>query len=175
MPVVLQEWVQKAPWKMQSILLSGLRAPDAPTTAVKQICRWMRAEAQYNADPSKGYMHKYPWMQELHRMETGQASASQESGPVSRKNEVLAPLIDSAMDELEYLPCHYAHHFADALRVVAIFHPVECVRDFAEMVHTEVAVEIFHFKPETVREFIIRHVDKAVQADVIRATEERYK
>lgn len=164
MPVVLQEWVQRAPWKMQSILLSGLRAPDAHTMAVKQVCRWMRAEAQYNADPAKGYMHKYQWMQELQR-----------GGAIGPNNAVLKQLLDSVMDELEYLPCHYVHHFADALRVVAIYHPVERVREFAEMVHVEVAVEIFHFKPESVREFIVRHVDKAKHADVVKETEERYK
>lgn len=164
MSVVLQRWVQNAPWKMQSILLSGLRAPDVATTAVKQICRWMRAEVQYNADPSKGYMHKYPWMEELQR-----------GGFVARTNVVLFAIVDKAMDELEYLPCHYVHHFADALRVVAIYHPVERVRHFAEMVHTEVAVEIFHFVPETTRVFILRHVDKAAQDDVIKTTEERYQ
>lgn len=164
MPVVLQRWVQNAPWKMQSILLSGLRAPDAATTAVKQICRWMRAEAQYNADPSKGYMHKYPWMEEL-----------QHGGFVARTNAVLFGIVDKAMDELEYLPCHYAHHFADALRVVAIYHPVERVREFADMVHTEVAVEIFHFKPESTYEFVERHKDKAAHAEVIQETEESYK
>lgn len=149
---VLQVWVQKAPWKMQSILLSGLRAPDAKTEAVKQICRWMRAQCQYNADTSKGYMGKYPWMEELERYATGCGSL--------QTNPLVSSLIDRAMDELEYLPCHYVHHFADALRVVAIYHPKEHRRMFADMVHKEIAVEIFHFHPESTTEFVRRHRDK---------------
>ena len=86
---VLLPWVMNIGWKMQSILLSGLRAPDAKTDATKRICRWMRAVSQNNADPSKGYMEP---------------------------QTVGMDLISKCMDELEYLPCHYVHHFADALR-----------------------------------------------------------
>ncbi len=125
---VLQEWIMECGWKMQSILISGLRAPDFKTLVTKKICRWMRAVSQNNADPSKGYMEP-------------------------QAPEDLS--IEQCMDELEYLPCH----FADALRVIAIYHPVEGVRNFAGVVHCEVAVEIFHFKPETDKEFITRHKD----------------
>jgi len=130
---VLKPWVMAIPWKMQSILLSGLRAPDYPTVVVKKICRWMRAESQNNADPSKGYMEPQSF----------------DKDTVSR-----------CMDELEYLPCHYVHHFADALAVIAYFHPESAIRDFADGVHAEVAVEIFHFRPESETEFKNRHRDK---------------
>lgn len=129
---VLQPWVMALGWKMQSILLSGLRAPDVKSTVTKKICRWMRAISQNNADPTKGYMEP-------------------------QAPEDLS--LEQCMDELEYMPCHYVHHFADALRVVAIYHPVEAIRNFAGVVHCEVAVEIFHFKPETDTEFIKRHRD----------------
>ncbi len=132
MTSVLLPWVQAMPWKMQSILISGLRAPDFKTSAVKKICRWMRPVCQNNADLSKGYMEPQVLNQQL---------------------------IDQAMDELEYLPCHYVHHFADALRVIAIYAPEGQDRDFANAVHKEVAVEIFHFRPETREEFIFRHRD----------------
>lgn len=130
---VLQRWVMFLPWKLQSILLSGLRAPDFKTSATKRICRWMRSVSQNNADTSKGYMEP----------------------------QVLSPeLISECMDELEYLPCHYVHHFADALRVIGLMDPDVINRDFANKVHTEVAEEIFHFKPETKEEFLTRHRDK---------------
>jgi hypothetical protein len=129
---VLLDWVMGLGWKMQSILLSGLRAPDTKTSATKRICRWIRGVCQNNADPSKGYME--PQMPS-------------------------AELRNACMDELEYLPCHYVHHFADALRVVALYHPDVTVQFFASSVHTEIAVEIFHFKPETDEEFIRRHAD----------------
>ena len=81
-------------------------------------------------------------------------------------------LIEQCMDELEYLPCHYTHHFADALRVVSLFYRTSYdaaftisdqthdIRKFAWQVHEQVAVEIFHFKPETDTEFVNRHCDK---------------
>jgi len=133
MSSVLKQWVMDMGWKMQSILISGLRAPDVPTFATKKICRWMRAECQNNADPSKGYM---------------------EPQTLSDK------LIEQCMDELEYLPCHYVHHFADALAVVAYHHPDEEARKFAYRVHFLVAEEIFHFEPESREKFMQRHVDK---------------
>lgn len=153
---VLQTWVQKAPWKMQSILLSGLRAPDAKTEAVKQICRWMRAQSQYNADTSKGYMGKYPWMEALEEYGGTHGTLLRSL----QTNSMVSNLIAHAMEELEYLPCHYVHHFADALRVVAIYHPKEHRRMFADMVHKEIAAEIFHFHPESTVEFVKRHRDK---------------
>ncbi len=131
---VLQPWVMAMGWKMQSILLSGLRAPDVKTDATKKICRWMRAETQNNADPSKGYMEPQKLSKEL---------------------------IDKCMDELEYLPCHYVHHFADSLRVVALHHPDPTAQAFAWSIHYLVAEEIFHFRPETDEEFIKRHQDKS--------------
>lgn len=130
---VLLPWVMAMGWKMQSILLSGLRAPDAKTDATKRICRWMRAMSQNNADPSKGYMEP------------------QEMGDA---------LIEQCMDECEYLTCHYVHHFADALRVVGIYHPDALVRGFAMRVHVEVAFEIFHFRAESDEDFITRHQDR---------------
>lgn len=137
MSAVLLPWVGELPWKMQSILLSGLRAPDVRTDATKRICRWMRSTCQNNADPAKGYMEP---------------------------QSLDAKLIERCMDELEYLPCHYVHHFADALRVIALFHPEHLPRSFADKVHYYVAEEIFHFKPETDSEFVARHIDKVEHA-----------
>lgn len=130
---VMLPWLMKAPWKMQSIFLSGLRAPDVHTTATKRIVRWMRGLSQQNADPSKGYMEP---------------------------QYVTPELMNLRLDELEYLTCHYVHHFADSLRVLSLYHPDQVARDFALAVHNEVAVEIFHFKPETDQEFTHRHRDK---------------
>lgn len=130
---VLQAWVMQLGWKMQSILLSGLRAPDAKTDVTKKICRWMRAQCQNNADPSKGYMEPQRFSEES---------------------------ITKCMDELEYLPCHYVHHFADALRIFALYHSEAEVRNFAWKVHYTIAEEIFHFVPESDQQFTQRHRDK---------------
>jgi len=131
---VLQPWVADVGLKMQSILLSGLRAPDASTKAVKLAVRWLRSKCQLDADPKK---QSYMQTVDMNRR-----------------------LIDPAMDELEYLPVHYVHHLADAFAVVAYHHPNELVAKMAYEFHEQVAVELFHFHPETKEEFLERHKDK---------------
>jgi len=136
---VLQPWVSEVGLKMQSILLSGLRAPDARTSSVKKCIRWLRGVTQVDADPKK-----QSYMQTIN---------------MSRV------LVDMAMDELEYLPVHYVHHFADAFAVVAYHHPDAETRAWALLLHEEVAVELFHFHPETREEFLWRHRDKKGDSD----------
>ncbi len=134
MKFVLQPWVSDVGCKMQSILLSGFRAPDQHTKKVKKIVRWLRSKCQIDADPEKqSYMETI---------------------------EVTDAMIDQAIDELEYCPVHYAHHFADSLAVLAYHHPSDATRAIALAIHTLVAVELFHFHPETQEEFFIRHRDK---------------
>lgn len=131
---VLQPWVATVGLKMQSILLSGLRAPDVKTTAIKKCVRWMRSNCQIDADPAKqSYMQTIAMNKEL---------------------------IDAAIDELEYLPCHYVHHFADAMAVMAYHHPDLKVQTHAYEIHYLVAEEIFHFVPESRETFLRRHKDK---------------
>lgn len=132
--IVLQEWVAKVGCKMQSILLSGFRAPDQQTVAVKKCVRWLRAQCQVDADPGKqSYMKSIEMSQEL---------------------------IDAAMDELEYCPVHYVHHLADSFAVLAYHHPRPTVCAQASYLHDLVATELFHFHPESKAEFRHRHRDK---------------
>ena len=69
-------------------------------------------------------------------------------------------LIQLAVKELEYLPCHYVHHLADSMRIMALFHPDEETRMWAYRLHYLVAEELFHFQPETDDQFRDRHRDK---------------
>ncbi len=132
--IVLQEWVAKVGCKMQSIPLSGFRAPDQQTVAVKKCVRWLRAKCQVDADPSKqSYM---------------------------KSIEMSPALILDAMEELEYCPVHYAHHLADSFAVLAYHHPSLSVRTMALYLHKQVATELFHFHPESKAEFRHRHRDK---------------
>jgi len=131
---VLQDWVKNVGCKMQSILLSGFRAPDQNTVAVKECVRWLRAQCQVDADPGKqSYMKSITMSREL---------------------------IDAAMDELEYCPVHYVHHLADSFAVLAYHSRDEHVQELAIYLHNEVAVELFHFVPETREQFLTRHKDK---------------
>jgi hypothetical protein len=135
---VFQNWITSAGWKMQSIFANGLRAPDAATKGVKKIVRAMRIAACYNADPLKADCYM--------------------SAP-----EVNEELIQQALDELEYLSCHYVHHLADALRIITLFHPDDNTRKWAWRLHYLIAEEIFHFVPETDDRFVERHKDKIVE------------
>lgn len=129
---VLQEWVWSLPWKQQSILLSGFRGPDHPHCPhIKAVNRWLRRVSQMNADPSKDYMR--------------------EDG---------MPTKEEVEEELEFLPAHFVHHFADSLRVVAINHPHGPIREYAQAIHCWIAEETFHFQPESDQEFVYRHRDK---------------
>lgn len=132
---VFQSWFDKNGWKMQSIFVNGLRAPDAATKGVKQVVRWMRTQACYNADPHKPDCYM--------------------SAP-----EMNEELVQLALDELEYLPCHYVHHLADALRILSIFHPSAITKRWAWRLHFLIAEEIFHFVPESTDLFLERHKDK---------------
>jgi hypothetical protein len=135
---VLQPWVEKIPWKQQSILFSSLRGPDQDyLKAIKLVSRWMRAVSQQNADPAKPYM---------------------------AVTELPAP---SDLDkELEHCTVHFVHHFADGLAVIAYNHPIPDVASYAAELHFHIAEELFHFVPESRGTFLMRHRDKKDGVDV---------
>jgi hypothetical protein len=111
--------------------VEGLRGPDAPGCPnIKIVGRWMRSLSQWNADPSKDYM---------------------------RQDELPQPL--DLCDELEMLPCHFVHHFADALAVIAYGHTDRDTAWKAAGYHYRIAEELFHFMPESAQTFWLRHRD----------------
>lgn len=130
--MVLKAWVTAMPWKMQSILFSGLRGPDFPNVPnVKKVSKWMRMVSQQNADPTKPYMEV---------------------------DDLPEPI--DVCEELEFLPCHYVHHLADALACVAYSIPDGQACRYAFSVYTCIAEELFHFIPEHPDIFEWRHRDK---------------
>src|ERR1035437_1688658 len=134
---VLQTWVEGLPWKQQSILFSGLRGPDHVLLKnVKQVSKWIRSVSQKNADPSKSYM-----------------------------NNISLPELDDLEKELEQLPVHFVHHFADALAVIAYAHPEQDTREYAYSVYAYIAEELFHFIPEPPDVFYWRHRDQPEVVD----------
>lgn len=132
MSTVLQPWVEAMPWKCQSILFSGLRGPDTGhCPRVKEVSRWMRKVSQRDADPSQSYM-----------------------APRA------LPTPEALEKELEFSSAHFVHHFADALRCIALGHPEHDVRAYARELHGYIADELFHFVPETDEVFLYRHRDR---------------
>jgi hypothetical protein len=135
MSSVLQPWVDELPWKQQSILFSGLRGPDQEYLVnIKQVSKWMRSVTQQNADPSKPYMNgiNLPALEDLEHF----------------------------YKELEHCPCHFVHHFADALAIIGYAHPEQEVSLYAAGLHYSIAEEVFHFIPESPAVFWMRHRDK---------------
>lgn len=163
MSSVLQPWVEQIPWKQQSILFSGLRGPDtAHCPAIKEVVRWLRKISQRDADPSQSYMA--PGERDecvrcgLHRMSHPNGEACPQGFLAGTPPTLPAP--DALKKELEFSSCHYVHHFASALRVVALHHPDEQVKTYAHELHFYIADELFHFVPESDAVFLHRHRDR---------------
>lgn len=151
MSTVLQPWVELLPWKLQSILFSGLRGPDTDyAPRIKEVSRWMRKVSQNDADPSQSYM-----------------------APTS------LPTPEQLEKELEFCTAHFVHHIADALRVISLGYmsndeadlsrsgqPVPLdkatveVMEYAKQLHYYIADELFHFVPEDDEVFMWRHRDR---------------
>lgn len=141
MSTVLQPWVEAMPWKLQSILFSGLRGPDTGHCPnVKEVSRWVRRVVQNDADPSQSYMAP----REL-------------------------PRLEALEKELEFGSVHFLHHFADALRCIAIYYRGGdestapwglTVSTYARKVHDYMADELLHWIPESDEVFVRRHRDR---------------
>lgn len=118
-PVVLS-WLASLPFKMQSVVFSGLRGPDnhhAPK--LKALVRWLRPVTQRNADTCSDYMRteQLPSWQEIKK-------------------------------EIEFMSVHYYGHLMKALEIVAYKHPDEVVRKTAYGYYWEMC-ELLHLPPES--------------------------
>ena len=94
MTAVIQDWVTKLPWQMQSALLTSIRKPETVLCPqIKSITRWIRANVQHNADSERAYM---TWA---------------------------APKVDrgALKKELEYVTMHHFFHFVEALEIISYF------------------------------------------------------
>lgn len=117
---VTLDWVQALPFKMQSVLFSGLRGPDTGHYPnLKAVVRWLRPTTQHNADTSTDYM---------------------------RKEEM--PEWKSLQKELEFTSFHYFEHLALALLIIAYKHPIELRRNYAWFLYSSM-IDLLHANPET--------------------------
>lgn len=113
-------WVRALPFKMQSVLFSGLRGPDTGHYPnLKAVVRWLRPTTQYNADPTTDYMR-----------------------------DEFMPTWKELQKELEFTSFHYFEHLALALEIVAYKHPQAGPRRFAYNLYKNM-VELLHCNPET--------------------------
>ena len=94
---VLQDWVGEISMKEQTVILCGLRGPDAGgSDEVKALVRWIRRTVLKSADPGHGFM-------------------STTGSPDIREFE--------GTPFLERLPVHYLGHLIHAFEVIGYRHP----------------------------------------------------
>lgn len=122
MSSVLQPWVEALSWKMQTVLIQSLRAPDShfcPT--VKKVSRWLRSKVLQNADVKHTFM----------------------------KSNKQLPDNKSLEDELGYCTLHYATHLVYGLEIVAYFHGATEVRAKAMELYEDLVTDTLHLAVES--------------------------
>lgn len=129
---VQHPWLSELPWKMQTVINQGLRAPDTHfCKQVKLVCRWMRGIVLQNADKNHTFMcdkKKLPTVEELEH-------------------------------ELNYCSVHFATHFLYALEIIAYYHPNLCIQKQALRYYAGIVCELWHFHIETKNNLDIRLAD----------------
>jgi hypothetical protein len=121
MTAVLLPWVTDLPFKMQSVLISGLRGPDThQVVALKRVVRWIRAATQNNADPTTDYM--------------------KDIGPLPEWSEV--------QKELEFCSVHYYAHLMHTLEIIGYMHHDPIGVQHARRLYFEMA-DALHLVAET--------------------------
>jgi hypothetical protein len=125
-------WLFKLPWKMQTVINQGLRAPDTHFCRnVKLLCRWMRGIVLNNADQNHTFM--------------------------CRKEGL--PTRDDLQNELNYCTVHFVTHFLYSLEIIAYKHPDKETQNIAWNYYNGLVSEMMHFKPESEKELDLRLAD----------------
>lgn len=129
---VQHKWLSDLPWKMQTVINQGLRAPDTHFCKnVKLVCRWMRGVVLQNADKDHTFM-------------------------CSKKK---LPKLEDIENEINYCSMHYTTHFVYSLEIIAYRHPNNEIRQIAKNYYRGIVAELLHFGLETRDEMEIRLSD----------------
>jgi hypothetical protein len=132
MPSVTLPWVQDLPFKMQSVLFSGMRGPDTgDLRGIKAIVRWLRPVTQHNADTSSDYMRVHPM-----------------------------PAWEEVRKELECeCTVHYFGHLLHTFQIIAYYHPSAAAQIPAYDMYSKMC-ELLHLKMESKEDMIERLQDR---------------
>jgi len=140
---VQRPWLYYLPWKMQTVVNQGLRAPDSAfAPKIKIICRWMRSVCLSNADENHTFM--------------------------CRKESL--PSYEDINHELNYLTLHFVTHFLYALEIIGYKHPDEEIKQTAFNLYKNVVELHMHFMVESEQRLNTRLADvsKKKMPDVFR-------
>jgi len=130
---VQKSWLFVLPWKMQTVVNQGLRAPDTHLCkSIKNVGRWMRSVVLNNADDDHSFM--------------------------CRKKEL--PAFEDLHNEVNYCSMHFSTHFLYSLEIIGYKHPNKEVRDIAFGYYFNLVEGYYHFNVETEKELDIRLADK---------------
>ena len=129
---VQQLWTLELPWKMQTVMLQGLRAPDTHFCKnIKTVSRWLRSIILNNADNNHTFMCRIEKLPDWTDLE----------------------------NELNYCSLHFVTHFLYALEIVHYKHPDELIRRHAGKFYWGIVREMCHFEPEREKELDVRLAD----------------
>lgn len=129
---VLQRWLGQIPWKMQTVLIQGLRAPDTHFCKnTKIVSRWMRSVVLRNADEDHTFMCT---------------------------KDSLPSFVDLE-NELSYCSMHFATHFLYALEIITYKHPDSENQMVAHRYYFNLVEGIMHFGAESEEQLDLRLAD----------------
>lgn len=125
-------WLFRLPWKMQTVVNQGLRAPDTHMCPkIKIVCRWVRSVVLNNADDDHAFMCRKKGM----------------------------PTFSDLTNELNYCSMHFATHLLYALEIIGYKHPNQEIRGIAFGYYSNIVEGIYHFNLETEKELDVRLAD----------------
>lgn len=135
MDPVLQDWMMELSWKMQTVIITGIRGCDglSKNDPSKQIGRAIRLTALRNADATTTYMrHDFAKVMEATK---------------------------TFVDDLDRYPVHFVMHLAHACEIVGYLHPDREVAGAFNAIYQQI-VWALHLRPEPMEGLLHRLADK---------------
>ena len=125
-------WTLQLTWKMQTVLIQSLRAPDTHFCKnIKNLSRWMRSIVLNNADKTHSFM--------------------------CRKKKL--PKWNDLENELNYCSVHFFTHFLYGLEIIGYKHPDDEIRKTAFEYYESFVHYMSHFNVEEEEQLDIRLSD----------------
>lgn len=131
---VMQDWTVKLDFKIQTVLIQSLRAPDTHYCKdIKKVCRWIRSVVLQNADEDHTFM----------------------------KLEKL-PDYKSLEDELGYCSLHYVTHLLYGLQIIGYKHHDDKIKKIAYKYYINIVTDTLHLNKESEASMDKRLADKEI-------------
>ena len=133
---VFQNWLQSISWKMQTVIVTGIRSCDGLSKfdPSKHISRSIRMAALKNADTTTTYM----------------------------KHNIFEELIESSdkfIADLDKYPMHFVMHMMHACEIIGYKHPDQRTREIFYSVYSKIVWSL-HLRPEPLASLDHRLTDK---------------